>query len=59
MQDHIVAQNVVAQAVVLPANTPLSFTSFQAGKLFDFVTAGSIVRIGLKDSQQFLEGIQQ
>jgi hypothetical protein len=43
MQHDFTAKDIVAQAVISPARTPLSFAGFQAGELLDFVSSAAIV----------------
>ena len=59
VQDYRLAKNIVPQAVISPADTPLPITGLEPGKLLDFVLPAAIVRIFLKDCQQFLRCAQK
>jgi hypothetical protein len=50
MENHFVAENVVAQAVVAPTYAPLALTGLQTGELFYILLTASVVRIFREDS---------
>ncbi len=59
VQDYLPAENIVPQAVFSPADTPLSITGLEPGKLLDFVLPAAVVRIFSKDRQQFFRCVQK
>jgi len=59
VQNYLLAKDIVPQAVFSPAETPLSIAGLKPGKLLDFVLPPAVVRIFLKDRQQFLHCVQK
>ncbi len=59
MQHDFVSKNIVAQTIISPAHSPLSFAAFQASGLLDFVPSATVVGIIAKNLNQFFEGADQ
>ena len=59
MQYDFASKNIVTQAVVSPAHTPLSFSRLQAGEFLDLVPSAAVVGIVAETLNQFFEGADQ
>src|SRR5437588_5411876 len=59
MQHDFVSKDIVTQAVVSPAHTPLSFSRLQAGEFLDLVPSAAVVGIVAETLNQFFEGADQ
>jgi hypothetical protein len=56
MQHNFIAENVIAHAVVLPANAPLAFAGTQANQFLDLMSTTAIVRVRTYGFKQFFQG---
>jgi hypothetical protein len=59
MEDHLGVEDVIAQAILSPANTPLSLPRSYFHQLLDLMLTAAIVRVLLKNCLQLFEGSQQ
>jgi len=55
MQNNLLVKDVVSSPVVSPADSPLSFSSFDRSELLDVVPTPAIVSILLEDEQQLFQ----
>jgi hypothetical protein len=59
MEHDFASENVIAQAIIAPPNTPLSFSRLQAFQFLDGMQARASVRIFREDGDESLECIQE
>lgn len=55
MEHDVCSEDIVPKAVLPPANAPLAFPRFDAGKFLDFVSPAAVYRVTCKYRQEFVE----